>query len=211
MISDVARPPFCAVLGLMGWPWPGVGGTIWRDLAITEGLIPTPEVVSHMKQNVLANVREGFPKLAPWVDSMEWLQERGRGDLVGVADLRTGAVLFHTCIAWREDYRDEKNLLWNWEWVICTTDPHNPKALIETRADASGAILDNKGRYTQKVLVRPTAMGDEALAAMGEWHRTVAPMLAQSPPVRTWPVDYAPLDVDAYEAECRRVVEECLK
>lgn len=207
MMVDVTQQPFGTTLGLFGWPHPGEALTLWRDRVVAERRTPTPEVVAEMKTRVLANMRTQHPVLAQWADSMGWLQERGRGDLVGVLDLRSGSVLFHTCLSGREDYRDSDDLLWNWQWVLTSADPHNAQAALDTYADASGALLDRRGRHTMKALIRPTLGAEDAASVVAEWHSTIAPLLVNRPAVRTWPVEYAPFDEEAYAAECRKARE----
>lgn len=207
MIVDIMQQPFATTLGLFGWPHPSEALTLWRDRVIAEGRIPTPAAVEGMKGRVLTNMRTSFPILSRWAESMDWLQGLGRGDLVGILDLRSGNVISHTCLSGREDYRDDTGLLWNWQWVISAPDVHAPKMLHDTYADASGAILDRRSRPTMKALVRPELNAGDARAVTEEWHGIIAPLLAQRPAVRTWQVEYAPLDEKVFADECRKILE----
>jgi hypothetical protein len=207
MMMDVTQQPFGTTLGLFGWPHPSEALTLWRDRVVAERRTPTPEAVAEMKSRVLANMRSTFPILARWAESMEWLQGLGRGDLVGVMDLRSGAVLLHTCLAGSEDYRDSQDLIWNWQWVLSTADIHTTNVTLDTYVDASGALLDWRGNPTRKVLVQPILNVEEARTIVSEWHSTVGPMVAQRPAVKTWPVEYSPFNEEAYAEECRKALE----
>lgn len=156
---------------------------------------------------MVAAVREHFPILSRWVDSIEWLQSVGRGDVVAVMSLHTGAVLTHVCLAWRDDYRDAQQNLWNWQWVFMGADPRRPGRLVETRVDASGAILDSQGNPTARAIVRPTIGAEEARAVVAEWDHHIAPALHGTPPVRTIPLVEAPLDEAAFARECRAILD----
>lgn len=217
---DLTRRPFGAEIGIMGWPYPGHGGSLWKELLLSAGWKPNlpfdddwravlkawEEELESAKADVLSALAEAYPITARWANSIEWLQERGRGDVVGIMSLHTGVVTTHTCLAWREDWRDEGGHLCGWGWVLAAPGDNG---LAETHVDASGALMDRRGNHTNRVLVRP-AIGEAEQRAIAEaWHTSIGDKLAGRGPIVTYPVSSgATIDADAFSAECRRILDD---
>lgn len=224
-MRDVTVVPFAATLGLMGWPYPGSGGTLWKQLILTEGWAPTLALDGHLdalerawadlyaqvRAGVLEQVRHDFPILSRWADSLDWLQGCGRGDVVACLSLHSGAVLSHHCLGWRTEYRDTSGALWNWTWTLVAPHPLRPGELLETVADASGAVLDRRGAASSKVLVRPELGGDERDGILARWEGAVGEALRDVPRVQVVNVEHEEVDWKAYEASIAKVLEEAGK
>ena len=212
-MRDVMRQPQGSTVGIMGWPYPGHSWTLWRQYVLTEGLAPALALDGHVRAHeeawqalyadvrgaVLAQLRETQPNTARWADSVDWLQECGRGDVVAVMSLHTGAILSHHCLGWRDDFRDSAGALLNWEWVVAMPDPLRTGNVTTWHADASGCLLDKRGEPTSKVLVRPTLCSEELDGILARWQSTMGEALREVPPVRTHLVEYEQVDWDAYE------------
>lgn len=213
-MKDVTQHPHGATMGIMGWPYPGHSWTMWRHYVLVERLAPNLALDGHVratneawealyaevKEAMLAQLRVDFPHHARWADSIDWLQERGRGDVVAVMSLHTGHILSHHCLGWREDYRDSAGTLWNWEWVVALPTVTRRGEMETWRADASGCILDKRGEPTSKVLVKPSLCGEEMDGIMARWQSTMGESLLSVPPVRTVPVEHEEVDWEQYEA-----------
>lgn len=224
---NVERRPFGAELGIMGWPYAGPfgghGRSIWKDLLLDAGWTPNlaldddlrswasawEDELRSTKADVLSAMEQAFPITHKWAVSIDWLQQCGRGDVVGIMSLHTGRVIGHACIAWRDEWRDSTGALWNWQFVVASTLTDGKRAaLMETRADASGAIVDRRGNPTAKVLVRPGATHEEVVRIQAEWFAAMGEFFRETPPIQTHPVVLgAIVDEEAFAEECRKAAE----
>lgn len=195
-MNPVEHVPLAARLAL--WPWPGGPLSLWKLLLLEAGAPITPELLAETQADVHATLAREFPKLWRWVADLDWVQTLGQGDLVAVYCLGSGQVLAHETVGRREEWRDEAGGLYAWCWTLFRGRGG------ETRVDASGALLDTRGGYTRRVLVRPDLTEKEAHATRRRWWATCG--VNAGPRVLVHPVEHQPLP-DDFAEQVRRAME----